>query len=243
MARERPYSALARYYDRVYASKDYAKETREILRFARTAGGRPIRSVLDMACGTGHHLAMLPPSIARAGVDCSPAMLRIARGRLGRSASLYRGDMRTVRLHRTFDAVFCLFSAIGYLLTSRDREAAFANFYRHLVPGGVAVIEGWIVPQEFRPNTVHLLTYNGDDAKIARVTTSSRAGTASVMRMYYLAAEAGRPVRSFEEEHRMALVEPTEALRSREHVGFHARARKSPSYPARRILIAVRPGL
>jgi hypothetical protein len=38
-ARERPYSAPARYYDRVYASKDYAKETRETLRFART--GRP----------------------------------------------------------------------------------------------------------------------------------------------------------------------------------------------------------
>ena len=95
MARERPYSAPVRYYGRVYASKDYAKETREILRFART-GGRPIRSVLDMACGRGHHLAMLPPSIARAGVDRSPAMLRIARGRLGRSASLSRGDMRTV---------------------------------------------------------------------------------------------------------------------------------------------------
>ncbi len=170
-------------------------------------------------------------------------MLRIARGQLGRSVSLSRGDMRTVRLRRTFDAVFCLFSAVGYLLTSRDREAAFANLYRHSAPGGVAVIEGWIVPREFRPNTVHLLAYNGDDAKIARVTTSSRAGTTSALRMYYLAAEPGRPIRSFEEVHRMALAEPTEALRSREHVGFHARARKSPSYPARRILIAVRPGL
>src|SRR5262249_38407156 len=143
---EKLYRELARFYDRIYASKPYAAEIRELLALARRALGRRPRSLLDVACGTGRHLAEVGPGIDRAGVDRSAAMLREARTRLGPGVELRQGDLRRFDLGRTFDVVTCLFSAIGYLPTRIDRDRALARFYAHLNPGGVAFVEGWVLP-------------------------------------------------------------------------------------------------
>jgi SAM-dependent methyltransferase len=235
------YHELARYYDRIYAGKDYGRESRDLVRLARRFLARPGRSLLDVGCGTGRHLEYLRKAFTVAGVDASGAMLSVARQRLGRTVPLTQGDMRTFRLGRTYDVVVCLFSAIGYLRRRTDRDQAIANFHRHLAPGGVALVEGWVRPSRWRGESMSLDTYDGPDAKIARVVHAFRRGDVSVLDLHHLIAEPGRPVRHYAEEHRQALVKPSEMLGSFRRAGFRARVLLSGPYRDRGLYVGIRP--
>src|SRR6266498_1159394 len=105
----------AHVYDLIYAAdgKDYARESQDIheliqQRFPHAS------TLLDVACGTGGHLAYLQRHYDVVGVDADPAMLEQARTRLP-GIQLVEADMRSFRLDRHFDAVTCLFSSIGYM--------------------------------------------------------------------------------------------------------------------------------
>ena len=51
-------------------------------------------------------------------------------------------------LATTYDAVTCLFSAIGYVRTVDRMNRAVACMARHVKPGGVLIVEPWITPDE-----------------------------------------------------------------------------------------------
>src|SRR5436190_341815 len=110
---DRPFAASAHVYDLLYeaAGKNYELEAEELheLIQARRPGAA---SLLDVACGTGAHLLHLRRHYDAAGVDLEPAMLQQAQTRLS-DVRLFEGDMRSFDLGRTFDAITCLFSAIG----------------------------------------------------------------------------------------------------------------------------------
>ncbi len=236
------YGRLARYYDRIYEWKDYATEAARLWSIGRRELGRSPRSLLDVACGTGRHLAEFRARIPTlAGVDASAAMLREARRRLGTAVPLTRGDMRSFDLGRQFDLAVCLFSAIGYLHSRRDRDRALATLYRHVVPGGVAFVEGWIRPEAWRDRTIHLQTYKGSDATIARLSTSWRVGRRSVQDMHYLIGEPGRRIVHVAETHREALISSQELLGSFRRAGFRARVLVQGPYRDRGLYIGVRP--
>jgi SAM-dependent methyltransferase len=234
------YEEHAEQYDRIYSRKDYAGEARWLTSLARRSTPSA-RTLLDVACGTGRHLELFRRSFSVAGVDASGAMLRIARRRLGTSVRLTRGDMRSFDLGREFDVVVCLFSAIGYLLSGSDRRRAFRSFYRHLAPGGVAIVEGWILPSTFRDRSAHLQVYDGAEAKIARVSTVSRTGATSRIEMQYLLGVPGGGVEHWREVHRNALVEPAEMLRTMRDAGFRARFLRTGPFRDRGVYVGIRP--
>lgn len=235
------YDELAEYYDRIYAGKNYADETRRLVHIARKFMGRRGRTLLDVGCGTGRHLELFRREFTVAGVDVSPAMLSIARRRLGRGVPLTRGDMRTFRLGHTFDVVVCLFSAIGYLNRKADRDRAIANLIRHVAPGGVALVEGWVRPSRWRGDSISLDSYDGPDCKVARVTHAFRRAGFSVLDMRYLIAEPRRPVRYYAEEHHQALVDSKDMLDSFRRAGFRSRVILSGPYRDRGLYVGVRP--
>ena len=237
------YGELAEYYDRIYAFKDYAAEVAELSALIRRLGPSGATRLLDVGCGTGHHLELFRRQFRVAGVDASPAMLRMARRRLGKGVPLFLGDMRSFALGSRFDVIVCLFSAVGYLLTRRDRDRAARAFFRHLRPGGLLLVEGWIRPDRWRDRSVHLLTYDGADVKIARASSTRRAGNRSYLDMHYLVAVPGRPVRHFREQHVNALIGREELLGSLRRAGFRARVRMSGRYRDRGLYIGIRPGL
>ncbi|HUJ78542.1 MAG TPA: class I SAM-dependent methyltransferase [Thermoplasmata archaeon] len=225
----RMYHALAPYYDRLYAGKEYGEEVRALAAIARRTLGRSPRSVLDVACGTGRHLEEFARTVPElAGIDASGAMLCEARRRLGPRASLVRADMRSFDLDRTFDLVVCLFSAIGHLRSARDRAAAFTAFRRHARPGGLLLVEGWIRPDRFRASGIYLQEYRGPDATIVRLSRSERRGALSRIEMQYLIGEPGRPVRHLRELHEMPLVPVRAMLRELSRAGFRAGVRFGP---------------
>jgi SAM-dependent methyltransferase len=237
------YGRRAELYDKVYSAKGYVTETRQLVRLARKLLRRDPRSLLDVACGTGRHLESfrrLVPDVA--GVDRSPEMLRLARRRLGPGVPLTRADMRRFHLGRTFDMVVCLFSAIGYLLGPRARAEALRRFHEHLAPGGVLLIEGWVLPSRWKDRHVALQTYAGPEATLARLSTSTRRGRRTTLRMDYLVHTPGGGVDRFQEDHRMEMVPSAEMLAAMRAAGFRARARPSDASRSRALYVGVRRG-
>ena len=192
-------------YDVLHAArrKDFDGEAEEVA--ARIRRHHPqARSLLDVACGTGMHLAAFASlGFEVEGVELSPEMLAVARGRLP-GVPLYEADMRRFRLGRRFDAVTCLFSAIGYMTTPDDLSAALTTMGDHLVDGGVLVVEPWFTPDQWHDGSVYSESAKAGDLAVARVSRSWREGDDSLIEMHYALA---RPERtwSFTEIHRMGL--------------------------------------
>lgn len=241
MPRAQPlmFHRLAPYYDQLYGGKNYASEARFleglVRRLARSRG----RSWLDVACGTGRHLSYLRRHYEVAGVDASREMLREARRRLP-GVPLVLGDMRDFRLARTFDVVSCLFSAIGHLKSERDLEATFANFARHLNPGGIAIVEPWIDPTEFRPGHIHLVTDQGPTVTVARMASASRRGNRSAIHYHYLIGKRGHGVEYLEEVDRGLLVSRNRLVELMDRAGLAARFRQSGLPTGRGLLVGVK---
>jgi len=206
---ERPFSSSARVYDLLYdaAGKNYELEAEDLHALIETR--RPgAASLLDVACGTGAHLLHLRRFYEVAGVDLSPTMLDEARNRLP-DVPLIEGDMRSFALDRSFDAVTCLFSAIGYMHSTADLDEAIGNLRRHLAPGGVLVVDGWVRPQAWRdPGTVHVLSNGRDDLAAARVAVSRRDGVRTTLELHHLVGSIDSVEYQVEEHHLTLFADP-----------------------------------
>jgi SAM-dependent methyltransferase len=140
----------ARYYDLLYGDKDYRRECDYLEKIFTRFARRPVRDILDLGCGTGgHSLLLAGRGYGVTGVDISAEMLKEARAKARRSRldlSLRRGDIRKVRLGRSFDAVVSLFAVMGYQTEDRDVRRALETAARHLRPGGLVVFDVWFGP-------------------------------------------------------------------------------------------------
>ena len=133
--RNRLYGDLAWLWPIMSPPEEYAEEAGYWLRLLRTRLPAGRRRVLELGCGGGHFLHQLVPEYDAVAVDVSEAMLAHSR-RLNPGVAHHLGDMRTVRLGETFDAVL-IHDAIDYMLTEDDLRAAFATARAHLAPGGL----------------------------------------------------------------------------------------------------------
>src|SRR5207302_3074142 len=115
--------------------RDAAAEADMVIGELRRRHPKPA-SLLDVGCGTGAHLPRFAEQFDVAGIDLSEEMLAIARERCP-NVPLTRADMRTFEMGRQFEAVVCLFSAIGYLTEEADLRQAIATMASHLGGGGV----------------------------------------------------------------------------------------------------------
>ena len=113
-------------------------------RYAR----RPVRRVLDIACGTGPHLIRLADrGYAMAGLDLSPRNVEYVRGRLaahGHRGDLVVGDMTDFRLARPVDAAICMQDSQGHLLTNAELLAHLRAVGRALRRGGLYVFDRYM---------------------------------------------------------------------------------------------------
>ncbi len=133
------YARLAPRYDRRW--RTYTERCVE--RTLAHLGLGPGASVLDVACGTGallESLAQRAPAVRLAGIDLSPEMVAIARGRLGGQAILVRGYAECLPFaDECFDAVVST-SALHFV---RQPLAALHEMRRVLRPGGSLVVTDW----------------------------------------------------------------------------------------------------
>jgi SAM-dependent methyltransferase len=178
----------AHVYDLLYSFKDYEGEARDLTALIHERNP-DATSLLDVACGTGKHLELLRASFPDvAGVDLDDGLLAVARERLA-DVPLTHGDMRTFDLGRTFAAVTCLFSSVGYLPDDDALTEALGRMAAHLSPGGVLVVDGWVRPGAWWPGTdVQALADTADGVAAARVARTWRDGDRTILDMRYLIA-------------------------------------------------------
>ena len=161
----RLYRDLAWTWPIISPPEDYVEETREYRRLFRAHAGFPVRTVFHLGCGGGHIDATLKRWYRVTGVDISPPMLRLAR-RLNPDVEYIRGDMRTVRLGRVFDAVL-LADSVDYMTTDAALRAAFATALLHLRPGGAFITCAELAPSWFRQDET--------------IATAGRRGTTEIV--------------------------------------------------------------
>lgn len=130
------YGDLAEWWPLISPPEHYVEEAAFVARLLATAP-MPVHEVLELGSGGGHNAVHLKASYAMTLVDLSEGMLDVSR-RLNPECDHRRGDMRTVRLGRTFDAVF-VHDAVDYMTTVDDLSRAVRTAFEHCRPGGIAI--------------------------------------------------------------------------------------------------------
>ncbi len=109
---------------------------------------RPVRRVLDIACGTGPHLIRLADRGYRmSGLDLSPESIEFLRRRLaakGHPGELVVGDMTDFRLKQPVDAAICMQDSQGHLLTNEQLLAHLRAAARAVKKGGLYVFDRYM---------------------------------------------------------------------------------------------------
>lgn len=97
-------------------------------------------SLLELGCGTGTILDGLSSFESLTGIDRSPEMLAIARGKVPR-ARLVEGDISDFDLGERFDVVICVFDTLNHLPRFELWQALFACTRAHLRAGGLFIFD------------------------------------------------------------------------------------------------------
>jgi SAM-dependent methyltransferase len=151
------YTALADWFHLLTRPEDYAEEASEYFGHLETALGRRPATLLELGCGGGNNASYLKHWTQPTLTDLSPAMLAMSR-RLNPTCEHIAGDMRSLRLGRTFDAVF-LHDAVCYMCSEADLRRAMETAFLHCAPGGAALF----VPDDMRETFVPKTDCGGYD--------------------------------------------------------------------------------
>jgi len=233
------HNQLSKYYDKVYAFKDYLDEAVRlqniIIKYVESGGN----SLLDVGCGTGLHLRYLKDDFVCTGVDVSKSMLKIARKNV-KGVTFKEADMKTLRLGKQFDVITCLLSSIGYVKTTVSLEKTIQNFAKHLKKSGLLLIEPSHAKSFYVSGEPRITTYNGKDAKIARVNFTKIRQTTAVLNMHILIAERGKDVKYFTDKHELGLFGINNTLRIMKSADLKSKYLKNGLMTGRELFVGIK---
>ena len=137
------YSVLARYYDVLTRDVDYGKFADYYEELFRRIS-RPVRTILDLACGTGTLTSLLGGrGYDMIGADASEDMLAVAydKAALVEPRPMFLCQpMEALDLYGTVDAVVCSMDGINYIRPDL-LETVFRRALLFLEPGGLFVFD------------------------------------------------------------------------------------------------------
>lgn len=182
----------AEVYDLLYAgAKDYAGEARALTEQIRREVPRA-SSVLDVGCGTGGHAECLcrDHGFRVDGLDLNPRYVDAAQRKVP-TGRFVTADMTAFDLGLQYDAVLCLFGAIGYVETVARVELALRCCAAHLSEHGVLILEPWFAPGALTPDYVTLVSGTSPELHVARMSVTEIDGALSRLHFDYLIGQAG----------------------------------------------------
>ena len=156
---ERLYDDIAGWWPVISPPAEYAEEAARYVDMIRASPHRPVREVLELGSGGGNNASHMKHAFDMTLVEPADGMRENSR-RLNPECEHVAGDMRDVRLGRTFDAVF-VHDAVMYMPTEDDLRAALETVAVHLSPGGVALVAPDATTESFTETTEH---GGGEDA-------------------------------------------------------------------------------
>src|SRR6202171_4840678 len=157
------YSELAEWWPTFSAPEEYQDEAAFFARVLIESCDPAPRRVLELGSGGGNNASHLKARFAMTLVDMSSQMLAVSKA-LNPECEHLEGDIRTLRLGRTFDAVF-VHDAVCHMTTEEDLRALMRTAFEHCRPGGVALF----VPDEVRESFVAGTDLGGTDSPRRRL--------------------------------------------------------------------------
>lgn len=152
------YGELADWFHLLTHPDDYVEEAAEWSAALAGALGHAPATLLELGSGGGNNALHMKRHSRMTLTDLSPSMLALSR-RINPDCEHLEGDMRTLRLGRTFDAVF-LHDAVCYMTNVADLRRALETVAVHCAPDGVALV----VPDEVRETWAPSSEHGGRDA-------------------------------------------------------------------------------
>ena len=139
------YEALAGHYDELTEDVAYTRRAD----FVEKLMGRsrvPVKTVLDLACGTGTMTAIFTRrGYELVSVDASADMLAVARektaGIPGEPPVFLQQDMPRLDLYGTVEAAICCLDSLNYLTRPSDLRRTLGRLRLFIQPGGVLIFD------------------------------------------------------------------------------------------------------
>lgn len=142
MLKQPDYTTFAKFYDKF--ELEGTTETAELNAFLTEVFNKNnVSTVLDFACGTGAQaLGLAKRGFKVTASDLDEGMLKVAVQKAKKAKlkiDFHKGNMKNAK-YGTFDAVICIFNAIGHL-TRLDCSKFFKNAYKSLNEYGLLVFD------------------------------------------------------------------------------------------------------
>jgi SAM-dependent methyltransferase len=199
------YGELAGWWHVLSPPEDYAEEAASYIAAIESLTKREVKDVLELGSGGGNNASFLRKRYQMTLTDISEDMLAQSR-KLNPEAVHRNGDMRTLRLDRTFDAVL-IHDAIMYMTSEEDLAKAITTAATHLRPGGVALFVPDDTTETYEPNTTS--EGHDEDGRAVRYLMWQQplpeGATQTTVIFAIVMREDGRPARSVLDEHAFGL--------------------------------------
>jgi SAM-dependent methyltransferase len=145
------YGDLAAWYRLLDPPADHEEEAACYQTALEAAVSPPAETLLDLGAGAGHNAFHLKRRFQCTLTDISEPMLALSR-ELNPECEHIAGDMRSIRLGRTFDVVL-VHDAVAYMITEADLLEAARTAFMHTRPGGAAVFAPDCMRETFQEGT------------------------------------------------------------------------------------------
>ena len=223
--RPKLYTELAGWWQLVSPTEDYADEAAF---FKELFEAQNVRTVLELGSGGGNVAWFLKKDFTLTLTDISAEMLAESR-KQNPELEHVEGDMRTLRLGRTFDGVL-IHDAIMYMTSEEDLRAALVTAHEHCGPGGVLVVVPDWVSETFRPHT----TQEGTDAggrgvRYMEWVWDADPNDSEVNNEFILALKEGDELRTVVDRQIVGVFARATWLRLLRDVGFEPKVVEDPS--------------
>jgi len=162
------FDAYSAYYDLLYHDKDYVAEVVYIDGLLKRYGNK-VNELLEFGSGTGIHGRLLAEKMYKVtGIELSQKMVNRAEEINGFIS--IQGDIRSVKLKRTFDTVISLFHVMSYQISNTDVKAVISNAAAHLLSSGLFVFDFWYSPAVYAQKPeVRVKRLGSDQLNITRI--------------------------------------------------------------------------
>jgi trans-aconitate methyltransferase len=220
------YTEFARWFHLLTSPGEYAVEADLYARVIAESAQIPVKTVLELGSGGGNNASHFKSRFDLTLVDLSDEMLALS-SQLNPECEHIQGDMRTVRLGRSFDGVF-VHDAIMYMTTEDDLRAVIETAFEHCRAGGAALFAPDHVRETFEATTDHG-GHDGDEWSLRYLEWSwdPEPGDETYVTDYaYLLRDPNGHIRVAHDRHTCGMFPRATWLRLIEGAGFQAERRE-----------------
>ena len=200
------YGEFAPWFHCITHPDEYEAEADHVVRLAEAVCRGAAKTLLELGSGGGNTASHLKQRFACTLTDLSPEMLELS-AELNPECEHLAGDMRTLRLGRSFDVVLT-HDAIDYMASETDLGAAIATAAAHTRRGGAAIFLPDTVTETFSPGVEHG-GRDGPDGRGLRylewIHEPNVDGVTCDVDYAFLIHEPGRPARLEHDRHTTGL--------------------------------------